>query len=51
MRRNEFGCLETVLVNVIQADLRIGKLGKGEDIPNQILRENGASGSNECDFS
>jgi hypothetical protein len=49
--RNEFGCLETVLINVMQADFRIGKLRKGEDIPNQVLGENGASSSDECDFS
>ena len=48
--RNDFGCLETILIDVIQADLRVDELGKGEGVSNKILCENGASSSDECDF-
>jgi hypothetical protein len=48
--RNDFGCFEAVLIDVIQADLRVGELGEGKDVPNKILCEDGASSSDECDF-
>jgi hypothetical protein len=48
--RNNLRCLETVLVDIKQADFRVGKLGKGKDISEQILCKDSTSGADKGDL-
>jgi len=42
--------VQTFLINVVQTDGNVSQLGEAQDVNEQALGENGASGSDEGDF-